>query len=100
MMMGDSSKYTEILIKQNEHPTTLQADVLKVGHHGSRTSTTELWLEQVKPSLAIISAGLKNKYGHPHQEVTQRLKSMKIPYLGTYHKGTIILKTDGQKTYQ
>jgi len=95
MLMGDASKYTELLVKQNEDPLILQSDVLKVGHHGSRTSTSELWLEVVDPNLAVISAGLHNRYGHPHQDILSRLKSLSIPYLGTFQNGTILMKTDG-----
>jgi competence protein ComEC len=95
MLMGDASKYTELLVKQNEDQTMLQSDVLKVGHHGSRTSTSELWLEVVDPDLAVISAGRSNKYNHPHQDIINRLKSLSIPYIGTFQNGTILMKTDG-----
>ena len=95
MMMGDASKYTELLVKHNEDPLILDSDVLKLGHHGSRTSTSELWLEVVHPKLAVISAGRSNKYGHPHKEIIDRLKSFQIPYLGTFQNGTILMKTDG-----
>ena len=75
----------------------VKSDVLKVGHHGSRTSTSERFLGLVNPELAVISAGKNNKYGHPHQEVTDRLASFEIPTLRTDEKGTIILKSDGEK---
>ena len=54
---------------------TLRADVLKVGHHGSRTSTTQSFLELVNPRSAVISAGRNNRYGHPHGDVMRRLES-------------------------
>jgi len=95
MLMGDATKYTEILIKQNENSNTLESSVLKLGHHGSHTSSTELWLESVKPEFAIISAGKNNRYGHPHQDIIERLQKFKIPYIGTYQNGNIIFKTDG-----
>jgi len=95
MMMGDASKYTELLIKQNNSLEDLKSTVLKIGHHGSRSSSGELWLESVVPSLVIISAGLDNRYGHPSKEVLDRLNKLKIPYLSTMGKGSIILKTDG-----
>ena len=100
MLTGDSTKYTELLIKNNEDPLTLTASVLKLGPHGSRTSTSVLWLEQVRPELAIISAGKNNSYGHPHKDILDRLNSFNIPYLGTYQNGTIILKTDGVSIFQ
>jgi competence protein ComEC len=54
--------------------TPLQADVLKVPHHGSRTSSSDAFLRAVSPSLALISAGAVNPFGHPHAEVVQRLR--------------------------
>lgn len=99
MMMGDATKYTELLLKQDAGRegalNALRSQVLKLGHHGSHTSSSELWLEAVAPDLAIISAGLHNKYGHPHQDVLDRLSALHITYISTYKEGTIILKTDG-----
>ena len=95
MLMGDATKYTENLIIWNEKEEVLQADVLKLGHHGSHTSSSLLWLEKVKPRIAIISAGKNNRYGHPHQDVLENLKSLSIPYLTTYEEGNIIFETDG-----
>jgi len=76
---------------------SIKSDVLKVGHHGSKTSTSEKFLGLVNPGLAIISAGKNNKYGHPHQEVTERLAKFEIPALRTDKKGTITIKSDGEK---
>ena len=76
---------------------SIKSDVLKVGHHGSKTSTSENFLGLVNPELAIISAGKNNKYGHPHQKVTNRLAQFEIPILRTDEKGTIIIKSDGEK---
>lgn len=95
MLMGDATKYTENLIMWNENAEVLEADVLKLGHHGSHTSSSILWLEKVKPKIAIISVGENNRYGHPHQDVLENLKSLSIPYLMTYKEGNIIFKTDG-----
>jgi beta-lactamase superfamily II metal-dependent hydrolase len=97
MFTGDATKYTESLIMDNESKKTLHSQVLKLGHHGSKHSSSESWLKEVKPDIAIISAGLKNRYGHPHQEVLDLLSSLHIPYLGTYQHGTIVFKTDGLK---
>ena len=69
-------------------------DVLKVAHHGSRTSSSEEFLEQVKPEYAIISCGQDNDYGHPHKEVIGRLKGVKI--YRTDKEGTILVTSDGE----
>lgn len=69
-------------------------DVLKVAHHGSRTSSSEEFLEQVKSEYAIISCGQNNDYGHPHQEVMDRLKGAKI--YRTDEEGTILVTSDGE----
>lgn len=95
MFTGDATKLTENLIMDNESKATLHSNVLKLGHHGSKHSTSDAWLKNVNPDIAIISAGLKNRYGHPHQEVIDKLSDLHIPYLSTYQKGTIIFKTDG-----
>lgn len=64
-------------------------DVLKLGHHGSHTSTSDLFLAQLHPKMALISAGENNRYGHPHAEVLDRLETFAIPYLSTHQKGAI-----------
>jgi competence protein ComEC len=95
MLTGDATNYVENIISWNEKPEILHSNVLKLGHHGSRTSNSVLWLEEVNPETAIVSAGLNNRYNHPHQEVLDRLAKLKIPFLSTAKEGTIIFKTDG-----
>jgi competence protein ComEC len=95
LFTGDADIYTENLIEWNEKKEILDSDVLKLGHHGSRTSSSILWLEKVSPEIAIISAGKNNKYGHPHKEILERLLSLHIPYLNTADIGNIIFKSDG-----
>lgn len=73
----------------------LKTTVLKLGHHGSRTSTSREYLAIVDPDYAIISAGKDNKYGHPHKEVVDLLAELKIPALSTLEEGTIMFETDG-----
>lgn len=97
MITGDASLYTENLMEWGESESTLHADVLKLAHHGARSSSSLLWLEKVKPSVAIISAGKKNNYGHPHKETLDRLFKLHIPFLSTMEKGNIIFKSDGIK---
>ena len=67
----------------------LKSDILKLGHHGSKTSSSLPFLKQVQPKLAIISSGRKNRFRHPSKQVIQRLDSLGIPYLNTAEKGTI-----------
>lgn len=72
-------------------------DVLKVGHHGSRTSTSEEFLSRTRPEVALISAGKDNQYGHPHQEVLERLSRFGIRVMQTATDGEIRCTSDGQQ---
>ncbi len=74
----------------------LQADILKVGHHGSRTSTTVPFLEAVSPQSAFISVG-DNNYGHPAAEVINRLKNRNVKIYRADQQGTVILTSDGNE---
>lgn len=67
----------------------LNSDILKLGHHGSKTSSSRSFLKQIQPKLATISSGRKNRFRHPSKQVLQRLDSLKIPYLNTAERGTI-----------
>jgi competence protein ComEC len=78
----------------------LQGAVLKLGHHGSKTSTSELFLETIHPQLALISAGKNNTYHHPSEEVITRLQQHQIPFLSTIDEGTITLLSDGKSFWQ
>jgi competence protein ComEC len=75
------------------------SDVLKVGHHGSKTSTTEPFLDAVNPSIAIISAGFENSFGHPHRDVLGRLKSNHTAILRTDLDGLVTTRTDGRRIW-
>ena len=70
-------------------------DILKVAHHGSKNSTSETLLEKIRPKIALISAGQDNSYGHPHEEVLQRLQEVKSQILCTQENGAITLNVDG-----
>jgi competence protein ComEC len=74
----------------------LDADILKVGHHGSASSTTDTYLAAVSPTYAVISCGMGNDYGHPHKEVTLRLNQAGILTLRTDLAGNVIFRTDGE----
>ena len=77
----------------------IQADVLKVGHHGSKTSTTEPFLEAVAPSLAIVSDGFDNSFGHPHPDVLKRLAARHAAILRTDLDGLVTVRTDGRRLW-
>ena len=77
--------------------SNLDVDVLKLAHHGSKTSSSEPLLAVTTSEYAVISAGVKNRYGHPHREVLERLAKYNIPALGTYKEGTIIFESDGEQ---
>lgn len=77
----------------------LESEVLKVGHHGSRYSSGQEFLNQVRPSLCIIQSGQDNKFGHPHQEAIERMRLVGCQIKNTQDLGTISLKTDGYNIY-
>jgi competence protein ComEC len=92
LLMGDAEASTEesILLSGLE----VDSDVLKVGHHGSNSSTTDAFLSAVSPSMAVISAGLNNPYGHPHQETLDKLFAHQDTVYGTYQSGTVIISAN------
>jgi competence protein ComEC len=72
------------------------ADVLKVAHHGSRTSSTDEFLDAIHPAFAVISAGFENSYGHPHPAIVGRLADRHTEILRTDLNGLITIRTDGK----
>ncbi|MCY3567255.1 MAG: ComEC/Rec2 family competence protein [Chloroflexi bacterium] len=78
-------------------PCDLRADVLKVAHQGSRYSSTSLFLESVRPSIAVLSAGANNPHGHPHQSVVRNLGRIGSQTLLTAARGDISILTDGHR---
>jgi len=93
LFIGDVYKSVER--KLIEKGIEIDSDVLKVGHHGSKTSSAEEFLEKVSPEIAVISAGKDNKYGHPHQEVLESLGNYGIRILRTDKEGDIKILSDG-----
>lgn len=73
----------------------IRSDVLKVSHHGSRTSTSEAFLEAVRPQLAVVSAGRRNHFGHPHKETIEKIEARKIPLVRTDQEGAVKIVFDG-----
>lgn len=94
LFTGDSPQAIEKYLVSLDG-TRLKSDVLKVGHHGSRTSSSELFVGFVRPKYAVLSYGCDNQYGHPHAEVLETLNKFEIDTIDTCTKGTIIFKTDG-----
>jgi competence protein ComEC len=94
LLTGDMERPMESrLLYQNAE---LHADVLKVGHHGSKTSTIQPFLDAVSPSIAVISDGFENSFGHPHKDVLARLEERHAAVLRTDLDGLITIRTDGQ----
>lgn len=98
LFTGDSPKSIEeyLVLVEGE---ALASDVLKVGHHGSRTSTSALFLDEVQPTFAVISSGKDNSYGHPHVEVTDLLFNSRVETHNTADEGTITFLSDGVATF-
>ena len=94
LFMGDAEEPAEQSMLVSS-VVSIKCDVLKVGHHGSSTATSQAFLDIVSPSYAIISAGENNSYGHPHEETIQKLLAEGVTIYGTYVSGTIIASTDG-----
>lgn len=94
LFAGDAEEISEkeILDKNKE---ILKSDILKLGHHGSITSTTQDFLDAVNPKYAVITVGKENRYGHPDQEILDRLKNKGIKVYRTDLNGTIIVISDG-----
>lgn len=90
LLTGDIEEAGEQILCQ--YYPKLRADILKVGHHGSKSSTSELFLSQLQPSVAIISAGKNNRYQHPHSEVIETLEKDNISIYNTANQGMIYFK--------
>lgn len=99
MLTGDSPVSVEQFLARNDKQI-LQSTVLKLGHHGSQTSTSDEFLDAVQPEYAIVSAGKNNSYRHPHQSVIDRVNARQIKILSTIGLGTITFETDGIDIWQ
>lgn len=94
LLTGDSPKSIEAYLVDVD-AEALDVDVLKLGHHGSKTSTSEEFLGYTSPEYVIISAGKDNRYGHPHKEVTDLLQQFDVMYFNTAEEGNILFKSNG-----
>jgi competence protein ComEC len=93
LLVGDAHKRIEKLLT-GEHP---QADLLKVGHHGSATSSSPEFLDAVKPRYAVVSVGFYNSFGHPRQEVMERYAEANVTTYRTDLAGAVTFLLDGQR---
>lgn len=94
LLTGDSPASVEKILV-DKLGSSLKSDVLKAGHHGSKTSSSELFVGTVLPTYTIISAGRDNKYGHPNQEIIEILTKFDSKIIKTMGQGRVVFKTDG-----
>jgi competence protein ComEC len=97
LLTGDMERIAENDLV--ESGVDLKADVLKVGHHGSESSTGYIFLREVMPTYGIISCGKDNSYGHPHEDPLSRLRDAEVNVLRTDECSTIIARSDGNDIY-
>lgn len=93
LLTGDIEKNAEASLSTLQDD--LRSDLLKVAHHGSKTSSTAAFIKATQPKLAVIPVGLNSIFGHPHKEVLDRLKASGAEILTTGERGTITISTDG-----
>lgn len=95
MVTADAEKASERLMIDRWSADMLRADVLKLGHHGSSTSSSKEFVLSVDPKWAVISCGKNNSYGHPHDVTLELLSDYNIPYVRTDETGNIVFVSDG-----
>ena len=94
--MGDAEKEAEgAMLAASDIPLP-DIEILKVGHHGSRTASSSDFLALTTPEVAVYMAGIGNSYGHPHQETLDSLTKIGAKIYGTDVNGTIVINTDGE----
>ena len=97
LFAGDAEHETEERVLSNAHePDSLEAEFLKVAHHGSKYASSDTFLTAVGPKFAVISASSRNRYGHPAPETIERLRRRGTQILETFRLGNIIASTDGR----
>ena len=95
LFTGDAENSTETKIMLQSEVQPPDVDILKVGHHGSRTASSEAFLEMINPEVAVYSAGVNNPYGHPHRQTIIALNNAGAKVYGTDVHGTVVITTDG-----
>jgi len=96
LMMGDAERSLEFKILGDD----IACEVLKVGHHGSKTSTSEAFLSAVNPEIVVIQLGAANRYGHPYQAILEGLLATGAKVFRTDVDGSIIMESDGKHVYE
>jgi competence protein ComEC len=95
LFTGDAGFSAEVEMLADSTTSLPDIDILKVGHHGSYSSTSQDFLTVIRPEVAIYEAGTGNSYGHPHKETINRLKANGVTIYGTDKNGSIVVTTDG-----
>jgi len=98
LLSGDAPASIEDYLV-NVHGDELQSDILKLGHHGSKTSTSNSFLDKVQPDFAVVSASIDNQYGHPHSDVISRVFARGIRTFHTGTDGTVSFYSDGGRVW-
>jgi competence protein ComEC len=95
LLTGDATAAVEARLLR-QHASGLRVDVLKLGHHGSATSSTAEFLAATDAPVAVVSAGAGNRYGHPHRAVMERLEAREMDVLRTDQHGAVVIRADGR----
>jgi competence protein ComEC len=99
LLTGDAEHEAEDRMLAAFPPSLLQANVLKAGHHGSTSSSSDAFLDTVRPEVVLISSGVGNLYGHPHRAVLERLSDRNIWIYRTDQQGSVVIYSDGNRVY-
>jgi competence protein ComEC len=98
LFTGDAEALVEEELLNNN--IDIDSDILKVGHHGSSSSSSEDFIKEVSPNIAIISCGIDNKYGHPHMETIETFIKQEVEFYQTNNFGTIVIEADKQENFE
>lgn len=98
MLTGDAPISIEEYLSRT-FGKAMESEVLKLGHHGSRTSSSNVFLDTVKPNFGVVSSGEDNSYGHPHSEVVEKVTERNIPIFNTAEEGSITFESDGKEVW-
>ncbi len=98
MLTGDAPIAIEDFVV-SQYGSALQSEILKLGHHGSDTSSGAQFLDTVDPEYGVTSAGSDSRHGHPHAEVLHRLEERSVKHVTTQHDGTVTFNSDGSRVW-